>query len=245
MPRTIRNRQIQHVARRIPMKTNAIRLSDHFTYSRLFRFTLPSVMMMVFTSIYGVVDGLFVSNFAGKTAFAAINLIMPYLMVMGSIGFMIGTGGSALVSMTMGQDKEERANQLFSMMILFTVITGVLTSVLGNLAMERMALFLGATEEMMHDCLIYGWIVNGFNFAFMLQNLFQSFFVTAEKPRLELYVTVAAGLTNMILDAFLSGCFAWVLRELPGQPVSVRWSEAFCPCFILRERTQAGFTSCR
>ena len=205
MPRTIRNRQIQHGARRIPMKTNAIRLSDHFTYSRLFRFTLPSVMMMVFTSIYGVVDGLFVSNFAGKTAFAAINLIMPYLMVMGSIGFMIGTGGSALVSMTMGQDKEERANQLFSMMILFTVITGVLTSVLGNLAMERMALFLGATEEMMHDCLIYGWIVNGFNFAFMLQNLFQSFFVTAEKPRLGLYVTVAAGLTNMILDAFFVG----------------------------------------
>ncbi len=189
------------------MKTSTIRLSDHFTYSRLFRFTLPSVIMMVFTSIYGVVDGLFVSNYAGKTAFAAINLIMPYLMVMGSIGFMIGTGGSALVSMTMGQDKKDRANQLFSMMILFTVITGALTSILGNLAMEKMAVFLGATEEMMHDCLVYGWIVNGFNLAFMLQNLFQSFFVTAEKPRLGLYVTIAAGLTNMILDAVFVGVF--------------------------------------
>ena len=189
------------------MKTKAIRLSDHFTYRRLFRFTLPPVIMMVFTSIYGVVDGLFVSNYAGKTAFAAINLIMPYLMVMGSLGFMIGTGGSALVSMTMGQGRRQRANQLFSMMILFTVITGALTSILGNLAMERMALFLGATEEMMHDCLVYGWIVNGFNLAFMLQNLFQSFFVTAEKPRLGLYVTIAAGLTNMILDALLVGVF--------------------------------------
>lgn len=189
------------------MKTEAIRLSDHFTYRRLFRFTLPPVIMMVFTSIYGVVDGLFVSNYAGKTAFAAINLIMPYLMVMGSLGFMIGTGGSALVSMTMGQGRRQRANQLFSMMILFTVITGALTSILGNLAMERMALFLGATEEMMHDCLVYGWIVNGFNLAFMLQNLFQSFFVTAEKPRLGLYVTIAAGLTNMILDALLVGVF--------------------------------------
>ncbi len=151
-----------------------IRLSDHFTYRKLLQFVFPSIVMMIFTSIYGVVDGLFVSNFAGKTAFAAINLVMPFIMVLGGIGFMIGTGGTALVSKTLGEGRQEEANRYFSMMILFTALLGVLLSVTGVVFMRPVALFLGATPEMLDDCVRYGRIVNAFTAAFMLQNVFQS-----------------------------------------------------------------------
>ena len=137
-----------------------IRLSDHFTYRKLLQFVFPSIVMMIFTSIYGVVDGLFVSNFAGKTAFAAINLVMPFIMVLGGIGFMIGTGGTALVSKTLGEGRQEEANRYFSMMILFTALLGVLLSVTGVVFMRPVALFLGATPEMLEDCVRYGRIVN-------------------------------------------------------------------------------------
>ena len=180
-----------------------IRLSDHFTYRKLLQFVFPSIVMMIFTSIYGVVDGLFVSNFAGKTAFAAINLVMPFIMVLGGIGFMIGTGGTALVSKTLGEGRQEEANRYFSMMILFTALLGVLLSVTGVVFMRPVALFLGATPEMLEDCVRYGRIVNAFTAAFMLQNVFQSFLIAAEKPKLGLAATVAAGVTNMVLDAVL------------------------------------------
>ena len=170
-----------------------IRLSDHFTYRKLLQFVFPSIVMMIFTSIYGVVDGLFVSNFAGKTAFAAINLVMPFIMVLGGIGFMIGTGGTALVSKTLGEGRQEEANRYFSMMILFTALLGVLLSVTGVVFMRPVALFLGATPEMLEDCVRYGRIVNAFTAAFMLQNVFQSFLIAAEKPKLGLAATVAAG----------------------------------------------------
>lgn len=186
-----------------------IQLSDHFTYSKLFRFTLPSIAMMVFTSIYGVVDGYFVSNFAGKTAFAAINLIMPFVMVLGGMGFMIGTGGTALVSKVLGQRNKATANRYFSMMIEVTLLLGILLGVLGVVFMEPMARFLKATDEMMADCVLYGRIVTGFTVAFMLQNVFQSFLIAAEKPKLGLIATIAAGVTNMVLDALFVGVFRW------------------------------------
>ena len=187
----------------------AIRLSDHFTCGKLLRFVLPSIVMMIFTSIYGVVDGLFVSNFAGKTPFAAINLVMPFIMVLGGIGFMIGTGGTALVAKVMGEGDAEKANRYFSMMILFTVIVGVILTVFGLAFMRPVALFLGATEQMLPDCVLYGRIVIGFTTAFMLQNVFQSFLIAAEKPKLGLLATVAAGLTNMALDALFIAGFRW------------------------------------
>ena len=140
--------------------------------------------MMIFTSIYGVVDGLFVSNFAGKTAFAAINLVMPFIMVLGGIGFMIGTGGTALVSKTLGEGRQAEANRYFSMMILFTALLGVILSVVGVVFMRPVALFLGATPEMLDDCVRYGRIVTVFTGAFMLQNVFQSSLIAAEKPKL-------------------------------------------------------------
>ena len=189
--------------------SKTIRLSDHFSYSKLLRFTLPSICMMVFTSIYGVVDGLFVSNFAGKTAFAAINLVMPFIMILGGMGFMIGTGGTALVSKLLGEGKPDEANRTFSMMVFFTLALGVVLSGVGIAAMPAVSRLLGATDAMMADCVLYGRIVTGFTFAFMLQNVFQSFFIAAEKPRLGLFVTVAAGVTNMVLDALFIGVFRW------------------------------------
>ena len=186
-----------------------IKLSDHFTYSKLLRFVFPSIIMMVFTSIYGVVDGLFVSNFAGKTAFASINLVMPFVMILGGIGFMIGTGGTALVSKVLGEGKKEKANEIFTMMIIFTLLLGTLLSVIGVVSMPWVAKFLGATEEMMADCVLYGRIVTGFTVAFMLQNVFQSFLIAAEKPKLGLLATVLAGITNMALDAIFIIVFKW------------------------------------
>lgn len=186
-----------------------IKLSDHFTYSKLLRFVFPSIIMMVFTSIYGVVDGLFVSNFAGKTAFASINLVMPFVMILGGIGFMIGTGGTALVSKVLGEGKKEKANEIFTMMIIFTFLLGALLSVIGVISIPWVAKFLGATEEMMADCVIYGRIVTGFTVAFMLQNVFQSFLIAAEKPKLGLLATVLAGITNMALDAIFIIVFKW------------------------------------
>lgn len=186
-----------------------IKLSDHFTYSKLLRFVFPSIIMMVFTSIYGVVDGLFVSNFAGKTAFASINLVMPFVMILGGIGFMIGTGGTALVSKVLGEGKKEKANEIFTMMIIFTLLLGALLSVIGVISMPWVAEFLGATEEMMADCVLYGRIVTGFTVAFMLQNVFQSFLIAAEKPKLGLLATVLAGIANMALDAIFIIVFKW------------------------------------
>ena len=157
-----------------------IQLSDHFTYSKLFRFTLPSIVMMIFTSIYGVVDGFFVSNFAGKTAFAAVNLVMPFMMILGGMGFMIGTGGTALVSKVLGEGDRDKANRYFSMMIWLTLLFGGALSVGGVVFMRPVAAFLGATPEMMADCVVYGRITAAFTASFMLQNVFQSFLIAAE-----------------------------------------------------------------
>ena len=179
-----------------------IQLSDHFTYKKLLSFCFPTIIMMIFTSIYGVVDGLFVSNYVGKTPFAAINLIMPFIMVLGGFGFMIGTGGSALVAKTLGENKQEKANRYFSMLIAFTVLLGISISVFGFLFLPYVADLLGADAAMKEYCITYGQIMMVFNTAYMLQNVFQSFLITAEKPKLGLFVILASGVSNMVLDAF-------------------------------------------
>ncbi len=188
-----------------------IKLSDHFSYRRLLRFTLPSIIMMLFTSIYGVVDGLFVSNFAGKTPFAAINFIMPFLMILGTLGFMFGTGGSALVSKTMGEGEREKANQLFSMIVYISIACGIVLSVLGILLIRPIAALLGAEGDLLENCVLYGRIILITLTAFILQMEFQSFFVAAEKPGLGLVATIAAGVTNMVLDALFIAVFKWGL----------------------------------
>lgn len=184
-----------------------IQLSEHFTYKKLLRFSLPTIAMMIFTSIYGIVDGFFVSNYVGKTAFAAVNLIMPFLMIQGCFGFMIGTGGGALVAKTLGEKKREAANRYFTMLICFTVVLGVLISAVSILFMRPIVLFLGAEGTMIQECMTYGIILSVFNAAFMLQYFFQSFFVVAEKPNLGFGITVAAGMTNIVLDALFIAVF--------------------------------------
>lgn len=189
-----------------------IQLSEHFNYKKILRFTLPSIIMMMFTSVYGVVDGLFVSNFVGKTPFAAVNFIMPFLMILSTFGFMFGTGGSALISKTMGQGKGEKANQLFSLIIYAALTLGIVISFLAFIFMPSIAAFLGAEGDMLKNCVIYGRIIVIALPAYILQMSFQSFFVTAEKPQLGLTVTVAAGLTNMVLDALFIVLFKWGLE---------------------------------
>lgn len=180
-----------------------IKLSDHFTYLRLLRFTLPSIAMMIFTSIYGVVDGFFVSNFAGKTPFAAVNLIMPVLMVVATVGFMFGTGGTALVAKVLGEGDRERANRYFSLFTYVSFGLGVLFSLVGFVLIRPISRLLGANGELLEACVLYGRINLLATPFFILQLLFQSFFITAEKPQLGLIVTISSGLTNMVLDAVL------------------------------------------
>ena len=189
-----------------------ISLSDHFTYRKLLRFVAPSAVMMMFTSIYGVVDGLFVSNYVGKVPFAAINLVMPFIMILGGIGFMIGTGGSALVSKTLGEGDRKKANRYFTMMIYLSLICGAVASVIGFVFIRPISYLLGATDAMIGDCVEYGRMIFLFTTAFMMQNVFQSFLVTAEKPRLGLLATVGAGVTNMALDAWFIVGLGWGVK---------------------------------
>lgn len=186
-----------------------IKLSDHFTYNRLLRFTLPSIVMMVFTSVYGVVDGFFVSNFAGKTAFTALNFIFPIIMIMGAFGFMFGAGGSALIAKTLGEGDKEKANRIFSLVVYATIITGVILCIIGCVIVEPLAILFGANGEMLSECVKYAQI-NFFALpAFMVQMEFQSMFITAEKPKLGLLSTICAGVTNIVLDAVFVGWFDW------------------------------------
>ena len=185
-----------------------ISLSNHFTYKRLLRFVLPTVVMMIVTSVYSIVDGFFVSNIVGKNAFAAVNLIMPLLMALGSFGFMIGTGGSALISKTLGEKKQEQANRYFSMLIIVTIGVGILLSIIGFIWMRPLANLLGASETIIDDCVLYGRVLIVANTFFMLQNCFQSFLVTAEKPHIGLAISVIAGINNVVLDFV----FVYILR---------------------------------
>ena len=186
---------------------NRIQLSDHFTYRRLIRFTLPSILMMIFISIYGVVDGFFVSNYVGTTPFASLNLIMPFIMLFAAIGFMLGAGGSALTALTLGKGDQERANEIFSLVIYTGLVLGILCAVIGMIFAPKVAVLLGATARMLPYCVTYARVSMLGLPAFMLQNCFQTFLITAERPRMGLIVTVLAGVTNMILDALFMGAF--------------------------------------
>lgn len=188
-----------------------IQLSEHFTFKKLFRFTFPSIIMMIFTSVYGVVDGFFVSNFVGKSSFAAVNFIMPFLMILGAVGFMFGTGGSALIAKTMGLGNRKKANQMFSLFVYLAAVCGIIIGILGIILIRPLAVILGAEGEMLENCVTYGRIVLISLPFYMLQYEFQSYFSVAEKPQLGLVITIAAGLTNMILDTLFMGVFQWGL----------------------------------
>ena len=204
-------------------KTSEIRLSDHFDMRRLLRFTAPSIIMMIFTSVYGVVDGFFVSNFAGKTPFAAVNFIMPLLMIFGCVGFMFGTGGGALIAKTLGEGDEKRANDLFSLIVYTSLAVGVLLAVIGVIFIRPLAAALGAEGEMLDTCVVYGRIILFALPFYILQYEFQCLFATAGKPKLGLFVTVAAGVTNMVLDALFVAVFSF---GVTGAAVATALSQA-------------------
>lgn len=186
-----------------------IQISDHFTLKKLFKFVLPTVIMMVVTSVYTVIDGLFVSNFVGKTPFAAINIIVPFVMILGGTGFMIGTGGTALVTKVLGEGDDEKAKSYFTLLILFTVALGLVLTAVGIAVTEPVARLLGANDDMIEPCVLYGRICVGFTAFFMLQGVFHSFLSAAGKPKIGLVVTLSAGATNAVFDALFIVVFKW------------------------------------
>ena len=208
-----------------------IGLSEHFTYRKLLRFVLPCIVMMIVTSIYTIVDGFFVSNYAGKDAFTALNLIYPLLMAMGALGFMIGTGGSALVSFTLGEGKRERANEIFTMLMLTIVVVGAVLSLLGFLFIRPIAYALGATEAILDECVLYGRILLAANIFFMLQNSYQSFLVTAERATMGLIISVASGVMNMVLDFVLVGVLDLGIGGAASATAASQFVGAIIPTF--------------
>ena len=186
-----------------------IELSEHFTYEKLIKFTIPTIIMMIFTSIYGAVDGIFVSNVVGSDSFAAVNLIMPALMIFGTIGFMIGTGGSALVSKTIGEGDIKKANRYFSMLIYLLIIVGLILSIIAVVTVKPMSKLLGAEGKILEECITYGTVLIMFLIPFVLQNCFQSFLIVAEKPTFGLVISIITGISNMILD----WVFMYVLKQ--------------------------------
>lgn len=224
-----------------------IRLSDSFTYKKLIRFTLPSIVMMVFTSVYSVVDGLFVSNILGKTPFAAVNLVMPFTMMLAAIGFMIGTGGTALVSKKLGEGDEDTARRYFTLFVVFTLLLGLIVSAAAFVLMRPVCILMGATADMLEDCVIYGRVLAVFNSAFMLQVLFHSFCVAAERPNVGLFATIAAGLMNMLLDFLFIAVFKWGIAGAGAATGISQLVGAVIPMlyFTKKGRAQLWFTKTR
>ena len=222
-----------------------IQLSDHFTYGRLVRFVLPSVVMMIFTSIYGVVDGLFVSNFAGKIPFTAINLIMPYLMMFGILGFMVGTGGTALIAKTLGEGKREKANELFTMLTLVCVVGGILLTVVAFLLLRPAAILMGARDAVLENCLLYSWLVLPATTAYILQYAFQSFCVAAEKPNLSLIMMVASGVCNIVLDALFVAVLKWGLVGAAVATAIAQCAGVLIPLIYFSRQNKSLLRFCR
>lgn len=231
-----------------------IRLSDHFNYGKLIRFTLPSIGMMLFMSVYGVVDGFFVSNFVGKTAFASVNLVMPFINVLGGMGAMLGVGGSALVAKTLGEGDPHRAGRYFTMLMKTMVLVSIVFTVLGVAFIRPVAYLLGATDDMISDCVLYARVVLLFSIFMHMQYQFQSYLIVAEKPNLGLIVTIAAGCTNMALDALFVGVFRWGIAgaavatgmsQMVGGMIPLLWffQRAIARIFTSRKRTWSGSPS--
>lgn len=224
-----------------------IQLSDHFTYRKLLRFTMPSIVMMLFTSIYGVVDGIFVSNFAGKTPFAAINLIMPYIMLFGSFGFLVGTGGTALISKTLGMGDRQKANQVFSLLTWVCIIGGLILTAVSMLLLRPAAIFMGAKDQILEDCVTYGLIVLPATAAYITQFAYQSFCVAAEKANLSLIMTVVSGVCNILLDALFVAVFRWDLIGAAAATAIAQFVGAVIPLvyFARPNKSLLRLTRCR
>lgn len=213
-----------------------IQLSDHFDYKRLIRFTLPSIFSMIIGCVYSIVDGFFVSNFVGKTQFTALNLIFPFLMILGAVGNMIGVGGTALVAKTLGEGKREKANDMFSFFTYACAASGVVFAVIGIILLPDIAVLLGATEDLLPHCVEYGRIMLIGMTPMMLQYTFQGFMIAAEKPQISMYITVAAGITNIILDALYVGILKWGLTGAAVATVTSQCIGGFLPMILFTRK---------
>lgn len=213
--------------------------SQHFTYRKLMRYAVSPIIMMLFTSIYSVVDGLFLSNYAGKEAFAAVNFILPYLMLYTSTGFMFGTGGSALIAKTLGEKKSREANEIFSSLVWISTLTGVGLALIGLLFLRPVAILLGAKAVLLENSILYGQIYLLGTPACLVQFEFQNLYATAGKTKLGLYATVVSGVLNILLDALFVGCFSW---GLPGAAVATilsQWVGFFIPIFYFGRKNNS------
>lgn len=222
-----------------------IQLSDHFTYKRLLTYTFPSIIMLIFTSIYSVIDGFFVSNFTGKTAFAAVNFVWPYLMILGCLGFMFGAGGSALIAKTLGQQKPQKAQEIFSMLLVVSLLCGLLLTGFGILTVRPLCAFLGARGQLLNDSVTYGIVYMLGTPACLLQYEFQYLASTAGKPKLGLYVTVAAGITNMVLDALFVAVLSWGLVGAAAASVLSQYIGGFVPLFYFARKNSSSLRLCK
>lgn len=222
-----------------------ISLSEHFNYKKLIKFTLPTIIMMIFTSIYGVVDGLFISNVVKGNAFASVNLIMPVIMIIGTIGFMFGTGGSAIISKTLGEGDNDKANKYFSMLIYLEIILGIFFTIIGLLFLKPIAISLKATKDMLPDCLTYGRILLIGMTAFILQNSFQSFLVAAEKPGFGLIISIIAGLTNMVLDFLFIYVLHWKVAGAATATIISQFVGAIIPMIYFSRKNNSPLKLCK
>lgn len=222
-----------------------VQISDHFNFKKLMQFTIPSIVMMMFSSIYNVVDGYFVSNYTGKTQFAAVNLIMPFLMVLSVIGFMFGTGGNAIVSKLLGEGKKKKANEVFSMLVYITIAVGIVVFVLAEITMPQIAKLLGADENMLEYCVLYGRIITISVTPFMLQVFFQSFMPTAGKPQIGLAVTLTAGISNIVLDFLFVGVFKWGIVGAAAATVTGESIGGIVPLIYFMSKNSSSLRLCK
>lgn len=216
-----------------------IQLSDHFDYIKLLRYSLPSIIMTVIVSLYGIMDGLFISNFAGKTSFAAISLILPFVFAMGSVGFMIGKGGAAIIAKTLGEQQRERANQIFSMIIAFTVIISIGLTIIGLLIIRPVAMSMGATGDLLENSVLYGKVMLFFQSAFMVQTVFQSLFPVAEKPKFGLVLTVISSIIDILLNALFIIGFGWCVVGAAVSSVIGQMIGSIVPIFYFLRRNDS------
>lgn len=229
------------------MAKNNIQLSDHFHYRRLLRFTMPAILMLIFTSVYSIVDGFFVSNFTGKTPFAAVNFIMPLLMILGCAGFMFGTGGGALIAKTMGVGDRKGANELFSLVVYAAALSGVILAVFDIVFLRPLASLMGADGQLLEDSVVYGRIILLALPFYVLQYEFQCLFAAAEKPKLGLYVTVAAGIINIVLDALFVSILHWGLAGAAAATAVSQFAGGIVPIiyFARRDDSPLRLGKCR
>ena len=213
-----------------------MQFDTHFTVKKLLSAAFPLIVMMIFTSLYSVADGLFLSNFAGKEAFAAVNFIMPYLMFFPSTGFLFGSGGSALIAKRLGEKRDREADEIFTTLLGVSALTGLVLAILGLIFLRPVAELQGAEGALLQNSLLYGRIYLLGTPASVVQFEFESLYPASGKNKLGLWATVASGGLNIVLDAIFLGVFSWGIRGAAVATILSQWLGGLLPFFYYRSR---------